>query len=350
LPHPFEVDEAHLRGHLDEMIDVTFGDMVSQFLVLPRGKGLIDFAEFQTAYEVLKQETAAFERFDHGTVWAALRRDALVMVVLRTIFGMSPPEWAEIARTERNTDVPQGDARGLDTRCRARRSLFAGAVPAKRKERVDALIAVAVEYITKGAPTAAADTVHRLDKFDTAKGIESLRYAAAQHVPYAVLLYERYLGRPFASHRDAVSSLVGLVMESAIEERLTRARISFRATKRAERVPGFEQAPDFFVPTEVAPASIIEAKITSDDGTARDKVSRILNLAADRDRRERAGDPSFELIACVDGRGFRVRREDMRKMLLATKGKVFTLATLDQLVEHTRLREFVARSAGDGGA
>lgn len=37
------------------------------------------------------------------------------------------------------------------------------------------------------------------------------------HIPYAVLLYEHYLGRPFASHRDGVSELVGDVMESAIE-------------------------------------------------------------------------------------------------------------------------------------
>ena len=38
-----------------------------------------------------------------------------------------------------------------------------------------------------------------------------------------------------------------------------------------------------------------------------------------------------------------MRREDMRKMLLATRGKVFTLATLDQLIEHSRLREFLPR-------
>ncbi len=92
-----------------------------------------------------------------------------------------------------------------------------------------------------------------------------------------------------------------------------RAGMTFRKTKRAERVPGFEQAPDFFVPTEFAPASVIEAKITGDDGTARDKVTRLQNLAKIRDNRERAGEPSFELVACIDGRGFRVRREDMRK-------------------------------------
>ena len=147
-------------------------------------------------------------------------------------------------------------------------------------------MSVAVEHVTKGAPPGAVGTVHRLNKIDTAEGLTSLRHAASQHVPYAALLYERYLGRPFASHRDAVSELVGDVMESAIEERLATARITFRKTKRAERVPGFEQAPDFFIPTELAPAAIIEAKITGDDGTARDKVARILRLAAIREDRK----------------------------------------------------------------
>jgi len=40
------------------------------------------------------------------------------------------------------------------------------------------------------------------------------------------------------------------------------------------------------------------------------------------------------------GRGFAVRREDMKKLLLATRGKVFTLKTMDRLVEFTRLKEF----------
>jgi hypothetical protein len=97
------------------------------------------------------------------------------------------------------------------------------------------------------------------------------------------------------------------------------------------------------VPTELAPAAIVEAKITGDDGTARDKVTRIQNLAKMRDDRERAGRQGYQLIACVDGRGFRVRRDDMRKMLIATRGKVFTLATLDQLIPHTRIAEFLPK-------
>jgi hypothetical protein len=160
-------------------------------------------------------------------------------------------------------------------------------------------------------------------------------------VHYGELLYERYLGRPFAGHRDAVSELVGDVLEDAIEIRLEQAGITHRKTGRAERVPGWDQAPDFFIPNELAPAAVIEAKVTSDDGTARDKVARIKVLAAQRDAHAAAGGVHYEVIACIDGRGFRERREDMRQMLTALHGKVFTTETLDQLIEHTRLREFV---------
>lgn len=363
MPRPFEVDPNYLRDHLDEMVDATFSDLQSQFLVLPKGNNFIEYHQFQDAYEVLKRLTGAFTNFNEETVWQALREDSLSFLVLRTVLGMSPPEWADLARSERASDINQSQARTLDVRCRTATGteIVDGKTKTLRRyfdqlrrpqsaallERIQALISVAVEYISKGAPPGADDTVHRLGKIDTAEGLVSLHYVAAQHVPYAVSLYERYLGRPFASHRDSVSELVGDVMESAIEERLTRKNITFRKTKRAERVPGYDQAPDFFVPDELNPAVLIEAKITGDDGTARDKATRIVHLAEMRDLRIREGLPGFEVVACIDGRGFGIRREDMRRILLRTEGKVFTLATLDQLIPHTRLREFLPQGAAE---
>jgi hypothetical protein len=75
-------------------------------------------------------------------------------------------------------------------------------------------------------------------------------------------------------------------------------------------------------------------------------ATRIQHLAELSSAGEPSGQPKFEVIACIGGRGFGVRREDMRKMLLATRGKVFTLKTLDRLVECSRLKEFQTRSGG----
>lgn len=137
-----------------------------------------------------------------------------------------------------------------------------------------------------------------------------------------------------------MSELVGDIVESAVEAVLAKGGVSNRKTKRAERIMGFDQAPDFIVPNEFNPAVIIEAKLTEDDGTARDKVARVQNLRALRDREGK----SYQIVACIAGRGFRVRREDMRRLLEATDGRVFTLETIDRLLDCTCIRDFITKS------
>ena len=211
------------------------------------------------------------------------------------------------------------------------------------KKRLEAIIETFCSLLIEEVPGFEEGQLHRLDKADTKQGIKSVKHIAGMGVPYAMLLYERFLGRPFAGHRDSVSELVGDILESAIEDVLNEAGISFRKTKRAERIEGFDQAPDFIVPSEFNPQVIIEAKITEDDGTARDKVTRIQHLGELSLAGRTKEDPKYEVIACIGGRGFGVRREDMKKMIIATRGKVFTAKTLNRLVESTRLSEFRTR-------
>lgn len=357
MRRPFELSKAELADRLEEMVDATMGDLVSEFLLLPKGENFIGYEEFREAYETLKRHTNGFVKIGRRQIIEAMRNNSRCLLVVRTILGMTAPEWAEIARSEMGSDITQGAARQLDKKCRESISYFHDAEErySKRKKKVpgldaqknlggiSALIEVAVMFLKKGAPEERPGMVHRLAKFDTQDGLESISYAGRQNVPYAVLLYERYLGRPFASHRDAVSELVGEVMENAVESRLINAGVTYRKTKRAERIPGFGQAPDFCVPDEINPAVVIEAKITSDDGTARDKVARIKVLAEQRDARVTKGKPPYEVVACIDGRGFRERREDMRQMLTRLNGKVFTTATLDQLIPCTGINRFATR-------
>lgn len=208
-------------------------------------------------------------------------------------------------------------------------------------QRVRAMIDAGVKTLLAGANTEVPTVLHRLDKADTNEGIKSLQPVADLGVPYPVLLYERFLGRPFASHRDSVSELVGEVVEGAIKDVLSAAKVSFRESKRAERITGFDQAPDFIIPDEFNPVALIEAKLTEDDGTARDKVARVQRLRALRDQ---AGH-TYDVIACIAGRGFKVRREDMRRLLQATDGKVFTLSTMHLLIDQTRIREYRSQSS-----
>jgi hypothetical protein len=290
----------------------------------------------------LKTATKGFLQLEPAKVLPVMLADPISIVVLRTMLGFTPPEWGYVTTQLTGVSVTQGFARSLDRRVR-----MSPEAPLNfssiTKERLKALAETACLLLSEGAPQVDDDQLHRLNKADTKRGLESIRNIAGMGVPYAMLLYERFLGRPFAGHRDSVSELVGDILESAIEDVLTKAGISYRKTKRAERIEGFDQAPDFIVPSEFNPQVIIEAKLTEDDGTARDKVTRIQHLGELSLAGRPADNPKYEVIACIAGRGFGVRREDMKKMIFATRGKVFTLKTLDQLIEHTRLNDFKTR-------
>lgn len=320
-------------------MDAVFATLESAFLVMPRGTAFVEYGVFERGYEALKRCTDGFRTFSADALVDVFSRAPVSFVVLRAILGFSPPEWAYVATERTGCEVSQNAVRSLDKMAREAGERPLSLTPT-RKQRLGALAEVACLLLAEGLPEVPDGYIHRLDKADTGSGLPGIRNLAQMGVPYAMLLYERFLGRPFAGHRDAVSELVGDGLETAIERVLAEAGVSFRKTGRAEKLAGFDQAPDFVVPSEFCPAVVIEAKITEDDGTARDKVTRIQHLAELSRLRTERGEPGFEVVACIGGRGFKVRREDMRKMLLATGGKVFTLQTLDRLVACTRIREF----------
>ena len=339
---PFEVPFSSIKENPDPFVSVVFSCLESEFLILPKGVGFVEYSVFEQGYEALKKATGGFVNFSVDCVAQATFSTPISIIVLRTILGFSPPEWAYVASRRTGTEITQGFIRSLDRKVRMNplSPLKSNGVAVSR---LNALIETACNLLTEGAPSVGSDKIHRLDKADTANGLKGLKSLAQIGVPYAMLLYERFLGRPFAGHRDSVSELIGDFLESAVEEVLTKGGISYRKTKRAEQIPGFDQAPDFIIPSEFAPQVIIEAKITEDDGMARDKVTRIQHLGELSENHQSPENPKFEVIACIGGRGFGVRREDMKKMLLATRGKVFTLKTLDRLIDCSRLKEFKVR-------
>ena len=338
----FEVPVEQVRANIDEYVSAIFSTLESEFLILLKGRGFIEYAVFEMGYEALKRGTSGFTSIAPPVIFDVASESPISLIVLRTMLGFTPSEWAYIATRRTGVEVSQSFARNFDRQIRMAplKSLTRARITVTR---VKALIDVACQLLSEGALQVEADKVHRLDKADTKMGSDALRTMAGIGVPYAMLLYERFLGRPFAGHRDSVSELVGDSLESAIDGVLSNAGISYRKTKRAERVPGFDQAPDFIVPSEFTPKVVIEAKITEDDGTARDKVTRVQHLSELSLTGQPPDQPKFELIAFIGGRGFGVRREDMRKLLYATRGKVFTIRTMDRLVECSRLREFKTR-------
>lgn len=341
MPFPFEVPFKAVEADLDTFVDAVFDSLHSEFLTMPKGEGFVEYPVFVRGYETLKRTTRGFHEVTPDAVIDAVYETPIAFTVLRTVLGFTPPEWAEVTSQRSGMVVSQSAIRTLDRSVRMRPFRRLKTNLGETDRRLRALVATACELLAEGAPSNRSGLIHRLEKADSRHGVASLRPLADLGVPYAMLLYERLLGRPFAGHRDSVSELIGDVLEIEIEAVLSGAGITFRKTRRAERVMGFDQAPDFIVPDEFNPQIVIEAKIAEDDGTARDKVTRVQHLdnLARKDRNP-TDPPRFDVIACIAGRGFRIRREDMKKLLLATRGRVFTTRNLDRLVDTTRLVDF----------
>ena len=348
MQQPFEVPFFDVEADIESYVDSVFASLRSEFLTLPKGEGFVEYGEFETGYEALKRVTGNFRRLDSDAIFSTVCTTPIAFIVLRTILGFTPPEWAYVTTEHANLEVPQGAARTIDRNVRLHPTKSLSANGGVTEQRMRAMITTACRLLTDGAPDTPG-LLHRLDKADTKRGLQSVQPLADLGVPYAMVLYERFLGRPFAGHRDSVSELVGDVVEAAVEAVLADDKISFRKTRRAERVEGFDQAPDFIIPSEFNPKIVIEAKLTEDDGTARDKVTRVQHLGAlSMSRKLPHEAPHFQVIACIAGRGFKVRREDMKKLLIATRGKVFTLETIREMVKHTSLAEYASLSDWQG--
>jgi hypothetical protein len=125
----------------------------------------------------------------------ALQENSLAFVMLRTIPGMTPPEWAYLASTAINAKIDQGFARTFDGNCRTRIDYLANLRNGTTKDRLDALMQVAVHVIVQRASSGAENMVRRLAKADISEGLLSLQHVTPEHIPYAILLYEGFPGR-----------------------------------------------------------------------------------------------------------------------------------------------------------
>lgn len=318
---------------------------------MPRGHSFLTREDFQHGYEVLRKESSAGADLSGKAVLRSIRRDPRAWVVIRAIAGLSPGEAAYLAIREAEDEgqeisITQAVAREVDIQCRRGEHVLlddpdnAGLVARRHHEALTAMAMYLPRVISRPCPPVQDDEVHRLDKFDTTSGQRTIQEAFEQKL-YPELLYERILGRPYASHRDSISEGVGDLIEMRVEELLREHHIYYRKTRRREAIPGFPQAPDFLVAAKgrflfVAEPEVdvaIEAKLTEDDGTARDKVARIKALRQNEDRRAEQGAQRRQIVAIIDGRGFQHRVRDLADLLEACDGHVYTLTELDKLVE-----------------
>jgi hypothetical protein len=72
MTFPFEVSFEHVQATPDAYIEAIFTSLVSDFLVLPRGQGFVEYPVFERGYEALKQATAGFREVAPATLEAVV--------------------------------------------------------------------------------------------------------------------------------------------------------------------------------------------------------------------------------------------------------------------------------------
>jgi hypothetical protein len=187
-------------------------------------------------------------------------------------------------------------------------------------------------------PPPSGTTLRRkTDKPDTASGWASVREYATRGVPLPIFLHQRAYGGAFRQLLDATSSSRGDVLELAVEEVLSEARIPYIRTGAHNQAAITAQfgltvrpAPDFVIFDQRGSGlkAILECKVANDGGTARDKAARFRSLRVEA---QRLG--GIPVIAVLGGIGWRRAADALGPVIRDTDGRTFTVATLNSLTE-----------------
>ena len=319
---------------LVEARDLLAGGFVAatqpSFHYIPRGDAMADETAFAAAYEDLATSTDHFRSVDGRSLVSALTINPGVLAPLRMILGLTYNElaWA-MKQTGPATKTTGGALKNFERK--PPQSSKA------RAEMIETIVATALAVMDRSIlqiPASARAFFHsKLDKRDTRDGWNTV-VADAGGVPYSALLYQRYVGGVWRQVQDAYSEVKGdNLLEQPIANLFDEQGIAYYrsgvgasgATKTAE-ILGLSPGPDFALPQD-QPTVIIESKVAEDGGTARDKASRIINMARAAEERS--------LLACavIDGRGWSERPSALVDVVIATDGRTYSLATLTHLLD-----------------
>ena len=168
MKYPFEVPFTEVEAEIDLYISSVFSCLESEFLVMPKGEGFVDYPVFERGYEFLKRITNGFRKIDSRSITEAAFQNPMVIIVLRTMLGFTPPEWAYVTTQRTGVEVSQGFARTLDRNIRM--SPMSALSDSRVTRERGALVDAACQLLNMPVPEVGPDKIHRLDKADTSTG------------------------------------------------------------------------------------------------------------------------------------------------------------------------------------
>jgi hypothetical protein len=284
---------------------------------------------FQRVYAATYEATAGFTAVAEDELAQVLASYPRALLVLRTIVGLTKEEFG-------HATALVGGAAGLAP-------VSASKVDSMERRGIAASagqVQVAARTLTQimdgtlfGAPH--GELRSKQDKPDTALGWASVRSYAHGGVPFALFLHQRHYGGAFRQLLDATSARRGDLIEEAVAALFAERGVRFVRTgahNQGEIAERFEvrvaPAPDFVVYDDAgALRAMLECKATNNGGTARDKALRFARL---REESVRLG--GVPLFAVLGGMGWARVNDTLGPVVRDTDGRVFTLATLDELL------------------
>ena len=107
MKYPFEATYQEILAAPESFVEAVFSSLESEFLLLPRGQGFIEYPAFESAYEALKKVTANFSELPRRQIIDLVTSTPLSLIVLRSILGFTPPEWAYVASQRKGIAIPR---------------------------------------------------------------------------------------------------------------------------------------------------------------------------------------------------------------------------------------------------
>lgn len=287
-----------------------------------------ELAPLEAVYTDAVNETRGFHDVSPADLERVITSHPATLQAFRLLLGLTSAEFAEAC------SAVAGTAPFTRT---AVRSVEAGIKPSGS---IAAICAAVIDQMMSGhlfpPPPGGPSLRSKIDKPDTAGGWDSVRHYAANGVPLSMFLHQRAYGGAFRQLLDATSTQRGDVLETPVEELFKAGGIPYLRTgshNQAEIATRFQltvrPAPDFVVFDNRTDSlrAILECKGASDGGTARDKAARFGTLRTEAQRL--GGIPVF---AVLGGVGWRRTGDALGPVVRDTDGRVFTLATLPEML------------------
>jgi hypothetical protein len=286
---------------------------------------------FAEVYASVDEATEGFTRVDEQHLARVLQTDPRRLLVLRTIIGLTKDEFAHSTALLAEPMGVKKISGGKIGSCEQSGT----PLPDDQARLIARTLTFVMDGSLFGDPPGDDIYTKQQRKPDTRDGWESVESVHRNGVPYVDLLHQRHYGGAFRQITDGTSTKRGNLIEDAVEELFTEAGVPFIRTgshNQRDIEERFEiivrPAPDFVVYDNAGSLrAMLECKLVSDGGTARDKALRFERLR--EESRRLGGTP---LLAVLGGMGWARVNDTLGPVVRDTDGRVFTIPTLPEMM------------------